>query len=249
MGMNLDRFVLAATTDDLTREKHVREWADAVEFRMDSADDPLTQLSAYDGDLPIIATNRGQWFGGKAHDSGRLDTLFEAAKSDAVRLVDIELETARGTSWVLEEFRKEDVDLIISFHEFDGTPDVPTLGAIFEDCAEYGDVAKVATYANERADALRMLQAVNDATEDGLRVAGISMGEIGRHTRAVAPVYGSKLGYAPLESDESEYAPGQIPIDELASLIEALGVNEDGVRQELGLARDSTTSREAVKIN
>lgn len=247
--MNLDRFTLAATTNDLTREKHVREWADVVEFRMDSADDPLTQLAEYDGELSIIATNRGQWFGGQAHDSGRLDTLFEAAKFDAVRIVDIELETARGTSWVLEAFQKEDVDLIISFHEFDSTPDLPTLKAIFEDCARYGDIAKVATYANERRDALRMLQAINDATTDGLRVAGISMGELGRHTRAVAPLYGSKLGYAPMKSDKSEYAPGQIPIDELASLIKTLRVNEEGMMQALGLDHDSTVPREAVKIN
>lgn len=247
--MNLDRFTLAATTNNLTREKHVREWADVVEFRMDSAEDPITQLSEYDGELPIIATNRGQWFGGEAHDTGRLDTLFEAAKFDAVQMVDIELETARGTSWVLEAFQKEDVGLIISFHEFDSTPDLPTLKAIFEDCARYGDIAKVATYANDHTDALNMIQAVNDATKNGLRVAGISMGEIGRHTRAVAPLYGSKLGYAPLKSDKSEYAPGQIPIDELAFLIKALRVNDEGMMQALGRNRESVMSREAVKLN
>lgn len=247
--MNLDRFTLAATTNTLTREKHVREWADVVEFRMDSAEDPIAQLAAYDGELPIIATNRGQWFGGEAHDSGRLDALFEAAKFDAVRMVDIELETARGTSWVLEAFQREDVELIISFHEFDGTPDLPTLKAIFEDCARYGDIAKVATFANDHTDTLNMIQAVNDATKDGLRVAGISMGEVGRHTRAVAPIYGSKLGYAPLKSDESEYAPGQIPIDELASLIDALKVNDETMMEALGLDQEAGISREAVKIN
>lgn len=222
-----DRFVLAATTNDLTRETRARDAADIVEFRMDGAEEPIAQLEAYDGELPILATNRGRSFGGNANDSGRLDALFSASEFDAVEMVDIELETARATSWVLEDFHDNDVDTVISFHEFDDTPDRQTLHAIFDECAGYGDVAKVATFARTHSDSLRMLRAVHDATESGLRVAGISMGEIGRHTRAVAPIYGSKLGYAPLASDTSEYAPGQIPLSKLSSLIEDLKVREN----------------------
>jgi 3-dehydroquinate dehydratase-1 len=247
--MNSDRFVLAATTNDLTREEHVRDVADVVEFRMDCAEDPIAQLSSYDGKLPVLATNRAQWFGGQASDAGRLDRLFAASEFDAVRMVDIELETARATSWVVDEFRENDVEILISYHAFEDTPDLPTLAAIFEDCARYGDVAKVATLAEDRSDALRMLQAVHDATTDGLRVAGISMGEVGRHTRAVAPLYGSQVSYAPLESDTSEYAPGQIPIHELASLIESLRGNDGGPAQMLGIDEGSTLSQGVAKSN
>lgn len=220
--MQTDRFSLAATTNDLTREKHVRDVADVVEFRMDKAEAPIEQLSSYAGELPIIATNRGKWFGGQATDTGRLDRLFEASRFDAVEMVDIELETVRGTGWVVHEFRENDVDLIISFHEFEETPDVDTLLAIFEESAQHGDVAKVAAYAEENADALDMLRAVNTATNRGLNVAGISMGGVGSHTRVVAPLYGSKLGYAPLKTDTSDYAPGQIPIRKLRSMIDTL---------------------------
>jgi 3-dehydroquinate dehydratase-1 len=48
------------------------------------------------------------------------------------------------------------------------------------------------------------------------------MGELGSHTRVVAPLYGSRIGYAPLPSDDQEYAPGQLPIRELAAMIERL---------------------------
>jgi 3-dehydroquinate dehydratase-1 len=224
--MQTDRFALAATTNDLTREKHVRDVADVVEFRMDKAEDPIEQLSSYAGELPIIATNRGQWFGGQATDTGRLDRLFEASEFDAVEVVDIELETVRGTGWVVHEFRENDVDLIISFHEFEETPDVDTLLAIFEESTQHGDIAKVAAYAEGNSDALDMLRAVNTATNRGLNVAGISMGGIGSHTRVVAPLYGSKLGYAPLKTDTSDYAPGQIPIRKLRSMIDTLEVSE-----------------------
>lgn len=215
-------FALAATTNDLTREPQVRDVADVVEFRMDKAADPIDQLAAYDGDLPIIATNRGRWFGGQATDAGRLDRLVAAAGFDAVELVDVEVETARGSDWVIPEFRDNDVEVIVSYHAFEDTPDLETLSAIFEECADYGDVAKVATFAETPADALRSLRAVHAATREGRRAVGISMGELGSHTRVVAPLYGSRIGYAPLPSDDQEYAPGQLPIRELAAMIERL---------------------------
>jgi len=219
--MKIDDFALAATTNDLTREPDARGVADLIEFRMDKATDPVEQIAAYDGELPLIATNRTRWFGGKATDSGRLDDLFAASRFDAVEFVDIELEIARGKEWIVHEFRENDVQLIISHHDFEETPDRDILDAIIAQCAEYGDIAKVATFPQSNADALTLLDAVNTATQRGIDVAGISMGEIGSHTRAIAHLYGSKLGYAPLEGDDNDYAPGQIPLEKLRTLVDA----------------------------
>lgn len=238
----MDEFALAATTNDLAREPQVRDVADILEFRMDKASDPLAQLSEYDGELSIIATNRAQWFGGQAQDTGRLDRLFAATEFDVVEMVDIELETVRGNDWIIPDFRNNDVKFIISFHAFEETPAVDTLYAIFEQCSQYGDVGKVATYAEDRAAALRMLNAIHTATTDGYSVSGIAMGELGSHTRVVGPLYGSKLGYAPLESDTSDYAPGQIPIHTLASMIETFTVtNQRGVERHSPEGAASTT--------
>ncbi|GGL42232.1 3-dehydroquinase [Halarchaeum grantii] len=234
--MKLDGFALAATTNDLGREVDARGVADVVEFRMDSAEDPIGQLSDYDGDLPIIATNRTKWFGGEANDTGRLDRLSAASRFDAVELVDIELETARGMGWILDEFRQNDVDIIISHHDFDDTPEQDVLDAIIEQCAQYGDVAKVATYPQNHDDVLRLLKAINTASNDGIDVAGIAMGGLGSHSRVVGPLYGSALGYAPLAEDTSEYAPGQIPVRKLAALIEALQVASEDVTEMDSLA-------------
>ena len=220
--MRPDGFTLAATTNDLERESRVRDVADVLEFRMDKAEDPMAQLRNYAGDLPLVATNRPEWCGGQAPEDGRIERLLAASEFDAVGLVDVELETAREDAELVPAFRENGADVVVSYHEFEATPDREVLDATFERCSELGDVAKVATYATEYADALCMLAAVHDATQEGRQVAGISMGEIGSHTRVVAPLYGSKLGYAPLESDPSEYAPGQLPIHELASMIETL---------------------------
>ncbi|MUW14565.1 type I 3-dehydroquinate dehydratase [Halorubrum sp. CBA1125] len=220
--MDFESFALAATTDDLTREPEARGLADVVEFRMDKADDPLAQLDDYDGELPLIATNRTRWFGGQAVDTGRLDRLSAASRSESVEVVDVELETARSTEWILDELRENGVDCIVSHHTFEDTPERDILDAIFRQCGEYGDVAKVATFPERHTDVLRLLRSVATATRKGTDVAGIAMGRIGSHSRAVAPIYGSKLGYAPLAADESKYAPGQIPLERLRSLVDGL---------------------------
>lgn len=220
--MNTSEFALAASTNSLQMEGELRDFADVIEFRMDKAENPIKQLRGYDGELPIIATNRTQWFGGKAKDTGRLDTLFAASRFDAVEVVDIELETARSGDWIVNQFRENNVDLIISHHDFEATPEREVLDAIIEQCAVYGDIAKVATFPQNKKDTLILLDAINEATERGIDAAGISMGNIGSHTRAIGHLYGSKLGYAPLESDETEYAPGQIPVKTLSSLIKEI---------------------------
>jgi 3-dehydroquinate dehydratase-1 len=239
--VTLDDFALAATTNDLTREPAARGAADLVEFRMDKAEAPIAQLEAYDGELPILATNRNQWFGGKARDTGRLDALFAASRFDAVAYVDIELETVRAKEWLVGEFRGNDVDLVVSHHDFDATPERAVLTAIIEQCADYGDVAKVATYPQDLSDTLTLLGALFEATQAGIDAAGIAMGELGSHTRVVGHVYGSKLGYAPLADDESEYAPGQLPLRTLRALVDATRVDGDPPEIE-GLDDVSTPS-------
>jgi len=247
--MKLDGFALAATTNDLTREADARGKADIVEFRMDKAENPIEQLESYDGELPIIATNRNQWFGGKARDQGRLDTLFAASRFDAVAYVDIELETARAKEWILAEFRENDVGLIISHHDFETTPDQEVLTAIIDQCASYGDVAKVATYPEDLSDTLTLLTVLHEATEAGIDAAGIAMGELGSHTRVIGHVYGSKLGYAPLLDDESEYAPGQIPLGKLAALVESTKITGASLERIEAVEDDVTVPSELTLPN
>ena len=244
--MTLDDFALAATTNDLTREPEARGVADLVEFRMDRAEAPIEQLDAYDGDLPVVATNRNRWFGGGANDTGRLDALFAASRFDAVAYVDLELETVRAKEWLAGEFRGNDVELIVSHHDFDATPERAVLTAIIEECADYGDIAKVATYPEDLSDTLTLLGALREATEAGIDTAGIAMGAIGSHTRVVGHVYGSKLGYAPLADDESEYAPGQLPLRRLAALVDATRI--DGKAPDVDALTDGSAAPSELSL-
>jgi len=95
--MDFDSFVLSAATGTSTTEPAARAHADILEYRMDLAADPIDKLDEYDGELPLLVTNRVEWEGGDAPDTAaRLDALETAVEYNAVEAVDVELQGARG---------------------------------------------------------------------------------------------------------------------------------------------------------
>ncbi|WP_049900770.1 type I 3-dehydroquinate dehydratase [Natrinema sp. J7-1] len=224
MGLQFDSFVLAASTAALADEPAAREHADAIEFRMDLADEPLAALEAYDGELPILATNRAEWEGGEAPAEGRLEALAEATAVDAVAAIDLELESILdgAAAAVLETARDRDVSIVASTHDFEGTPSRDAMVQTLTEAGTYADIAKLAVTAESPADTLALLSATEQVTARGEPVATMAMGDAGRHTRAVAPVYGSKIGYAPVDPADAT-APGQYDLETLAGLVTRLG--------------------------
>ena len=232
-----EEFVLTASTADLSEESRAREHADAVEFRMDLASEPLAQLDAYDGELPLLVTSRASWEGGEADDLGRFDALSTALGYGAVAAVDVELAALRGNApegershaiALRDTAREEGVSVVVSVHDFESTPEPAALVDLLTDAASEGDVGKLATTATAPADALAMIEATHEATAAGHRVATMCMGEPGRHTRAVTPIYGSKIGYAPVDPANAT-APGQYPLATLRDLVDGLRESEASV--------------------
>jgi 3-dehydroquinate dehydratase-1 len=230
MSLSFDSFVLAASTADLRDAAAARDHADVVEFRMDLADDPEAALDAYDGELPLLATNRASWEGGACDDDedDRLATLERAAERPAVAAVDVELDallTKRGQA-AASRARDADAAVVASTHDFEETPPASDLRRLLHEAATVGDVGKLAVTATNRTDAVRLLEATNAATRWGDTVATMAMGEAGRHTRAVAPLYGSVLGYAPIDPADAT-APGQYDLATLDSLVSRLDAKPD----------------------
>jgi 3-dehydroquinate dehydratase-1 len=223
--MDFDSLVLAASTADLDDEPAARDHADAVEFRMDLATDPLAALDDYDGTLPIVATNRDPAEGGEAdpRETERLATVEAASADDAVGAVDVELASLRDDpgATTAATARANGAAVVASVHDFESTPAAARLDRALAQAADHGDVGKVAVTATTPDDALRVLSATHAATRRGDRVATMAMGEAGRHTRAVAPLYGSKIGYAPVDPADAT-APGQYDLATLADLIDRL---------------------------
>jgi 3-dehydroquinate dehydratase-1 len=221
MDLSFEEFVLAAATGDLSEEPAAREHADCVEFRMDLAEgDPLDALAGYDGELPLLVTDRPAWEGGEAADEGRIADLVAAVEHEAVAAVDIELHEVAGGEGldVVDAARDAGMTVIVSVHDFEETPPRSELRRLIERASEHGDVAKLAVTAESPDDTLALLAVTRAHASAGRTVATMAMGEAGRHTRVVAPLYGSRIGYAPVDPSRAT-APGQYDLATLSRLV------------------------------
>ena len=222
-SLSFDSFVLAASLSDLSLAPDAREHADLVEFRMDLASEPLSALRAYGGDLPVLATNRAEREGGAAAGESRLDALVRAAREPAVVAVDVELSAVEtgDADGVLAAADEAGVATVVSAHDFEGTPSRNRIRETLAAVADRGTVGKLAVTAADAGDVLDLLAVTRERTRAGDRVATTAMGEPGRHARAVAPLYGSRIGYAP-PAAAGATAPGQYDLATLAGLVETL---------------------------
>lgn len=228
--VDFESFRLAASTASLDAEPRARPHADLLEFRMDMAEAPLEALDSYDGDLEVLVTNRPEWEGGDREDGpDRRDELLEALSSPAVAAVDLELRALEDPRQVtdmapvLDAARERDIPIVVSMHDFDHAPSRKTLVDFAHRGCQFGTLAKIAVTPGTHEAVLKLLQATHDLTQEGRTVATMAMGEIGAHTRAIAPLYGSKLGYAPVDRAAAT-APGQFDLETLASLLETFEV-------------------------
>lgn len=169
--MEFASFVLAAATADLTEEPAARAHAHAVEFRMDRATDPLDALAAYDGDLPLLATNRVASEGGEAPTrERRLAVLERAAEHSTVAAIDIELATVeKKETRVAEHAREHGTKVVVSVHDFAGTPSRAEMTDLLARAGEYGDIAKLAVTAESSEDVLDLLAVTREHEAAGHR--------------------------------------------------------------------------------
>lgn len=222
--MDFDSFVLAGITADLTEEVAARKHADAIEFRLDLAGEPLASLAGYDGDLPVIATNRVEWEGGDATDTPeRLETLRVAAEHPMVEAIDVELSAIAAGDGLktIEHAREHGVGVIVSIHDFEETPAGTEMERLLSQAGEYGDISKLIVTAETLDDVLQLFAVTRSQTQADEQVATMAMGTVGRHSRAVAPLYGSRIGYAPIDPADAT-APGQYDLATLREVIDRL---------------------------
>lgn len=236
--MDFSELVLVALVDELSEEPEARPFADAIEYNVRGSSTDLESLDEYQGELPIIATSGIAGATTEDNPTTDLETLHSAITHDSVGGVLVDYDTARENGQEVERLSNADVDIIISYHNPSETPSSEKLLSIVEDAAKYGDVVMVATMAETPADTVSLLSTIMDATSAGIAVGGVAMGEVGRHTKVVAPGYGSKLAFAPLRSDAENAAPGQFSLKELAGLVEQV----DEVNPDMSLHESITNS-------
>ncbi|MFI5384349.1 MAG: type I 3-dehydroquinate dehydratase, partial [Methanosarcina thermophila] len=163
----------------------------------------------------------GKWEGKEAERTELLINLLSLRNGpDAV---DIELSAGReARDRVIKAAKTCGKTVIVSFHNFSETPPFQEMKTIFEESFLAGaDIAKLAVMPHSMKDVLDLLRASLDAKEAGGAVCAIAMGRLGKHTRVIAPFYGSVLTYAAVEGSVSA-APGQFQVDEVKKIMELL---------------------------
>lgn len=218
---------IAAATTREALEKMERATADAdlLELRADLMPeaDLGTLLAARR--LPAIVTNRRRQEGGRfaGTEAQRLAVLLEAVRLGA-DYVDVEAATApEWKSRLRASLRGTATQLIVSWHDFTGTPGREELEEKLAACqADLPAIVKLVTTATREADCLRLLELIPAALSKRQPIAAFCMGQAGKISRIMAPLLGSTISYASLgEGDAS--APGQLTVAEMREIFRILG--------------------------
>jgi len=199
---------------------------DLIEWRVDALDtladtrsvaQTLAALHVMSKAWPLLFTCRIPAEGGMQTLSAamRVPLYQMAITSGQVDMIDIELSSGHDTIQALRSVcRPAGVKLILSYHDFERTPDSDALLQKLQDAEQAGaDIAKVAVMPRDSQDVLTVLNVTHLARQQlKIPLIAISMGHEGVITRIAGGLFGSDITFA---SGTATSAPGQLSITNL----------------------------------
>jgi 3-dehydroquinate dehydratase type I len=191
--------------------------SDLVEFRIDvltkgsSPRELEAKLSPF-AERAVFTVRPSREGGGfRESEARRLDLMSRLAELRPAYL-DIELATAKeNEKWV--KSLPKDVERIVSWHDFKGTPSLQALRSTCEEELGRGSLAKVVTTATSADDNLTTLTLCADAPG---KVISFCMGELGTVSRVVSMRLGAPLAYSSIPNEA--VAPGQLSVSTMRRL-------------------------------
>ena len=197
-------------------EKAEGAHAEFIEVRLDRLENPrgLADLAVH-GETPKIATDKAS-----RKETVHRQMLIAAAKS-GFEYVDLELSTPQLESLV-KELKAVGAKPIVSFHKFDASLSISELNNVLErEISSGAEVCKIVTTAKNMEDNLTTLNFTSTASSK-TKVVCFCMGELGKVSRLLSPLFGGFFTFASLERG-SETASGQITIQDMKAAYELLG--------------------------
>lgn len=187
---------------------------DLLELRLDAFDEP-PRLD--DVAFPVLATARAPFEGGRGDLNARERASRYLAVLERVAAIDVELASARDLAGVLAAARAARRLIVLSFHDFTGTPTLAALRAKQRRAAAAGaDAFKVAVTPRSPAELAALLTLLD---RPPLPTAVMGMGPLGRASRLAAAACGSVLNYGWIERPN---VPGQFSAVELRRRLDEL---------------------------
>lgn len=198
---------------DFQRAIRMRNPPDLFELRLDglvrsvkAVREGIDKLPA-----PCIITARHPREGGENQLSSHARRELLLALLPRGAWVDIELRSARPLAPVLRAAQSKNIRVIISFHDFRGTPTASRLDEIARAAQSLGpEVVKIATRTDTPAQLERLLGFFE--RQRGGKVVAMGIGKLGRKSRLELARRGCPLNYAHLGAPQ---IAGQLSIPEL----------------------------------
>lgn len=166
--------------------------------------------------IPLILTARHPREGGVGHLGARRRAGLLKEFLPLARMVDLELRSVRQLGDVIDQAGKQRAGVIISFHDFSGTPPVANLRTKVREALRAGaTIVKIATTLRGPRDLASLLVLQSSSH----KLATMGMGDLGKVSRLVLPCTGARLVYGYLDRPQVE---GQWPAVKLAERLAEL---------------------------
>lgn len=153
---------------------------------------------------------------GKCSEAERQQALNYAI-SNGAGYVDVEMEANEPyRKAIVQHAKQTGCKVIISYHNFESTPDSAALRNIIRQCrAMDADVVKLVTTANSATDNARILSLYENERD----LIAFAMGEEGKLSRFACLFLGAPFTYASAAKG-SEAAPGQLAVQDMEQMIQ-----------------------------
>jgi 3-dehydroquinate dehydratase-1 len=205
-------------------EKAEAQHADLIEVRLDSLKnhDRIAEIPLC-SKMPLIATNRSIEHHGKfsGSEDERQRILMDAARN-GFEYVDIDL-SMPNMKQLIDNLREVGAKLIVSFHDFERTPELSLLNKVLEEEIDWGaEICKIVTTARSVEDNLNTINFVSEASKKA-KIVCFAMGELGKLSRLLSPVFGAFFTFASID-EKRKTAKGQLTIQEMREVYAILGL-------------------------
>ena len=187
------------TQVDLQRATRMRNAPDLFELRLDAICGRNEEMNRSLRDLrtPLIITARHPLEGGLNQLPLQRRRRLLLRFLPYAAYVDIELRSALALAPIIKAARAKGIPIILSFHDFNGTPNRRRLDKIARSAESLSaDILKVATRTDTLAQLARLLEFFQ--SERRIRVAAMGIGQLGIRARRELFRLGSVLNYGHL---------------------------------------------------
>jgi 3-dehydroquinate dehydratase type I len=173
--------------------------------------------------IPLIATNKLQNEQGNfvGTEIERQQTLLNAAKND-FEYVDVDFSSPKHKE-TIDRLKSLGVKPIVSYHKFDGALSISEMERVLkQEIASGANVCKIITTAKQIGDNMVTLNFVFTMSSK-TKLVCFCMGELGRISRLLSPVFGAFFTFASLKPG-SETMNGQMTIQQMKAAYDLLGL-------------------------